>query len=63
LPSIGSRLDLGDGGHFKAATLDRDLTITTGGLVVIVSDRLSNMCQGCIGGVNNYDLWMSNAGS
>jgi hypothetical protein len=57
LPELGSRLALADGWRFKAVTLDRDLTITTNGLANIVPDDLSNMYQGCIDGVNNFDPW------
>jgi hypothetical protein len=58
LPTLGSRLDLNDGWKFKAVTLDRDLAITTNGLANIVPDNLSNMYQGCIDGVNNFDPWI-----
>jgi hypothetical protein len=57
LPDLGSRLALADGWQFNAVTLDRDLTINTTGLANIVPDNLSNMYQGCIGGVNNFDPW------
>lgn len=57
LPDLGSRLRLAEGWQFKATTLDRDLTITTNGLANIVPDNLSNMYQGCIDGVNNFDPW------
>jgi hypothetical protein len=57
LPDLGSRLSLAEGWQFKATTLDRDLTITTNGLANIVPDNLSNMYQGCIDGVNNFDPW------
>ena len=57
LPDLGSRLSLAQGWRFKATTLDRNLTITTNGLANIVPDNLSNMYQGCIGGVNNFDPW------
>jgi hypothetical protein len=57
LPGLGSRLDLVEGWRFKATTLDRDLTIITNGLANIVPDNLSNMYQGCIDGVNNFDPW------
>ncbi len=57
LPDLGSRLSLAVGWQFKAKTLDRDLTITTNGLANIVPDNLSNMYQGCIDGVNNFDPW------
>jgi hypothetical protein len=57
LPKLGSRLDLPQGWRFATATLDRDLTITTTGLANIVPDNLSNMYQGCLDGVNNYDPW------
>jgi hypothetical protein len=57
LPDLGSRLSLAAGWQFKATTLDRDLTITTNGLANIVPDNLSNMYQGCIDGVNNFDPW------
>ena len=33
------------------------MTITTNGLANIVPDNLSNMYQGCIDGVNNFDPW------
>ena len=57
LPDLGSRLSLAQGWQFTATTLDRDLTITTNGLANIVPDNLSNMYQGCIDGVNNFDPW------
>jgi hypothetical protein len=57
LPDLGSRLALADGWQFNAVTLDRDLTINTTGLANIVPDNLSNMYQGCIDGVNNFDPW------
>jgi hypothetical protein len=57
LPQLGSRLTLAEGWRFKVVTLDRDLAITTNGLANIVPDNLSNMYQGCIGGVNNFDPW------
>jgi hypothetical protein len=57
LPSLGTRLNLAVGWRFKTASLDRDLTITTNGLANIVPDNLSNMYQGCLDGVNNYDPW------
>ena len=57
LPDLGSRLSLAQGWRFNATTLDRNLTITTNGLANIVPDNLSNMYQGCIGGVNNFDPW------
>jgi hypothetical protein len=58
LPDLGSRLGLADGWQFKATTLDRDLTIITNGLANIVPDNLSNMYQGCIDRVNNFDPWL-----
>jgi hypothetical protein len=58
LPELGSRLTLADGWQFKAVTLDRDLAISTNGLANIVPDNLSNMYQGCIDGVNNFDPWV-----
>jgi hypothetical protein len=57
LPDLGSHLSLAQGWQFTATTLDRDLTITTNGLANIVPDNLSNMYQGCIDGVNNFDPW------
>jgi hypothetical protein len=57
LPGLGSRLALADGWRFTSVTLDRDLAITTNGLANIVPDNLSNMYQGCIDGVNNFDPW------
>ena len=57
LPDLGSRLSLDEGWQFKATTLVRDLTITTNGLANIVPDNLSNMYQGCVDGVNNFDPW------
>jgi hypothetical protein len=57
LPDLGSRLTLADGWQFAAVTLDRDLTVNTAGLANIVPDDLSNMYQGCIDGVNNFDPW------
>ena len=57
LPDLGSRLTLAEGWQFKAVTLDQDLTITTNGLANIVPDNLSNMYQGCIDRVNNFDPW------
>jgi hypothetical protein len=58
LPGLGSRLALADGWRFKSVTLDRDLAITTNGLANIVPDNLSNMYQGCIDDVNNFDPWV-----
>jgi hypothetical protein len=58
LPELDSRLGLADGWQFKAVTLSRDLTINTTGLANIVPDNLSNMYQGCIDGVNNFDPWL-----
>jgi hypothetical protein len=57
LPKLGSLLTLAEGWQFKATTLDQDLTIITYGLANIVPDNLSNMYQGCIDGVNNFDPW------
>ena len=57
LPGLGSRLSLPEGWQFTTTTLDRDLTITTNGLANIVPDNLSNMYQGCLDGVNNFDPW------
>jgi hypothetical protein len=57
LPGLGSRLSLPPGWQFKAATLDRGLSVATNGLANIVSDNLSNMYQGCLDGVNNFDPW------
>ena len=57
LPDLSSRLSIAEGWQFKSTTLDRDLTITTNGLANIVPDNLSNMYQGCIDGVNNFDPW------
>jgi hypothetical protein len=57
LPDLGARLHLPDGWQYNSVTLERDLTITTTGLANIVPDNLSNMYQGCIDGVNNYDPW------
>ena len=61
LPSLGSRLTLADGWQFKSVILDQELTITTNGLAHIVPDNLSNMYQGCVDGVNNYDPWVATA--
>lgn len=58
LPSLGSRLNVADGWRFQAATLDQGLTITTDGVANIVPDNLSNMYQGCLDGVNNFDPWV-----
>jgi hypothetical protein len=55
LPDLAARLDLPDGWQFKAQTLSHDLTITTNGLAHIVPDKLANMYQGCVDGVNNFD--------
>jgi hypothetical protein len=57
LPGMAGRITLPDGWHYKAKTLDRDITITTNGLANIVSDNLANVYQGCIDGVNNLDPW------
>ena len=59
LPNLGARLTLPEGWEFKAPTLARDLSITTEGVANIVPDNLSNMYQGCIDGVNNFDPWES----
>ncbi len=59
LPNLGARLTLPEGWEVKTATLAQDLTITTEGLANIVPDNLSNMYQGCIDGVNNFDPWDS----
>ena len=61
LPSLGSRLTLADGWQFKTVILDQELTITTNGLAHIVPDNLSNMYQGCVESVNNYDPWDATA--
>ena len=57
LPEMAVRLTLPDGWEYKAKTLDQKFTITTDGLANIMSDNLSNMYQGCIDGVNNFDPW------
>jgi hypothetical protein len=57
LPGLGARLALPDGWQYKAVTLGQDLTITTSGVANIVPDRLANMYQGCVDGVNNFDPW------
>jgi hypothetical protein len=57
LPGLGTRLALPDGWQFKAVTLGQDLIITTTGVANIVPDRLANMYQGCVDGVNNLDPW------
>lgn len=57
LPDLGSHLSLAEGWQFKVVTLDQNLRITTNGLANIVPDSLSNMYQGCIDGVNNFDPW------
>jgi hypothetical protein len=57
LPKLDSRLTLADGWQFNAVTLKRDLTINTTGVANIVPDNLSNMYQGCIDGVNDFDPW------
>lgn len=57
LSGLGARLALPEGWEFKAPTLTRDLSITTDGLANIVPDDLSNMYQGCIDGVNDFDPW------
>ena len=57
LPQLGARLALPEGWQFKAATLEKDLTITTTGVADVMPDDLANMYQGCLAGVNNFDPW------
>lgn len=57
LSDLGARLTLPEGWKFKPVTLTQDLTIKTDGLANIVPDNLSNMYQGCVDGVNNFDPW------
>jgi hypothetical protein len=57
LPSLGDRLQLGEGWQFKAKTLERTLVLDTQGLAHIVADDLENMYQGCTDDVANYDPW------
>jgi len=57
LPGLAARLALPEGWQYKAATLHQDLTITTDGVANIVPDKLANMYQGCVDGVNNFDPW------
>ena len=57
LPGLAARLALPEGWQYKAATLNRALTITTAGVANIVPDNLANMYQGCVDGVNNFDPW------
>lgn len=57
LADLGSRLSFTEGWRFKTTTLHRDLTIVTNGLANIVPDNLSNMYQGCLDGVNDFDPW------
>jgi hypothetical protein len=57
LPGLAPRLALPDGWQYQAVTLSQDLTITTTGVANIVPDRLANMYQGCVAGVNNFDPW------
>jgi hypothetical protein len=57
LPGLADRLDLPDGWEYRARTLDDDLVIDTHGLAHIVPDKLANMYQGCVDGVNNFDPW------
>jgi hypothetical protein len=57
LPGLAARLALPDGWQYQAVTLGQDLTITTSGVANIVPDRLANMYQGCVDGVNNFDPW------
>jgi hypothetical protein len=59
LLNLGERLTLPEGWAFKPVTLAQDFSITTGGVANIVPDNLSNMYQGCVGGVNNFDPWDS----
>ena len=49
LAHLGSRLDLPGGWGFRAVTLDRDLTVSTGGhdhLAHVLQDNLHNLYQG-----------------
>jgi hypothetical protein len=55
LASMGDRLSLPQGWSYKSKVLDRELVIDTSGLANIVPDKLSNMYQGCIDRVNNFD--------
>ncbi|MGP4030815.1 hypothetical protein [Pseudarthrobacter sp. 1C304] len=57
LPTLGDRLELAGGWHFKAKTLDRNLILDTNGLAHIVADDLDNMYQGCTADVANFDPW------
>jgi hypothetical protein len=57
LPGLAARLALPEGWQYKAATLNRALTITTAGVANIVPDNLANMYQGCVDGVHNFDPW------
>jgi len=57
LPNLARRLRLPEGWQFKARTLDKDLTVTTGGVANTVPDDLENMYQGCIDGVCDFDPW------
>jgi len=57
LPGLAPQLALPDGWQYKGVTLGQDLTITTTGVANIVPDRLANMYQGCVDGVNNFDPW------
>jgi hypothetical protein len=59
LPDLGARLDLPAGWSYRAQVLQRDLSIDTRGVANIVPDRLANMYQGCLDGVNNFDPWES----
>jgi hypothetical protein len=52
---MGDRLSLPQGWSYKSKVLDRELVIDTSGLANIVPDKLSNMYQGCIDRVNNFD--------
>jgi hypothetical protein len=61
LPTLGARLTLTEGWEFKVVTLARDFLIKTEGLANIVPDNLSNMYQGCVDGVNNFDPWGSHS--
>jgi hypothetical protein len=57
LPDLAAPLGLPDGWAYNTRTLEQDLVIATDGLAHIVADRLANMYQGCIDGVNNFDPW------
>lgn len=57
LPTLGDRLALPEGWHFRVQTLTRDLVVDTHGLAHIVPDDLENMYQGYDADVFNFDPW------